>query len=181
MTVAEYAEWGMSSDAPDSRDELIDGVIVPLLPHYVMHALANGLIAFKLGQYFDQHPPGYATIGSGVVVGPDSVLSVDVAVYPWAYEESDGPGGWGTETPAICVDIVSPWDRMAQLQRRVMKYHAAGVPVVWQVQPEDRAVIVHGRGCGVEYLDGDDVLTADPELPGFACRVSAFFTPPGRS
>ena len=46
MTVAEYAEWGMSSDAPDSRDELIDGVIVPLLPHYVMHALANGLIAF---------------------------------------------------------------------------------------------------------------------------------------
>ena len=181
MTVAEYAEWGMQSESPDSRDELIDGEIVLLFPHYAMHGLANALIGYKFGQYFDQHPPGYATIGSGVVVAADSVLSVDVAVYPWAYKESCGPGGWADGTPAICVDIVSPWDRPAQLQRRVMKYHAAGVPVVWQVQPEDRAVIVHGRGCGVEYLDGDDVLTADPELPGFACRVSAFFTPPGRS
>ena len=44
MTVAEYAEWGVTSESPDSRDELIDGVIVPLLPHYVMHGLANGLL-----------------------------------------------------------------------------------------------------------------------------------------
>lgn len=181
MTVAEYAEWGTLPGNSDSRDELIDGVIVPLRLHYVMHGLANGLIGCKLGQYFDRHPPGYATIGSGVVVAIDTVLSVDVAVYPWAYEESCGPGGWADGTPAICVDIVSPWDRPAQLQRRVMKYHAAGVPVVWQVQPEDRAVNVHGKGCGVEYLEGDDVLTAGPELPGFSCRVSAFFTPPGRS
>lgn len=181
MTVAEYAEWGMSSEAPDSRDELIDGVIVPLLPHYMMHGLANGLIAFKLGQYFDQHPPGYATIGSGVVVAIDTVLSVDVAVYPWAYEEATGPGGWGADTPAICVDIISPWDRPARLHKRVMKYHTAGVQVVWHVQTEDRAVTVYRKSCAVEYLEGDATLTAGPELPSFSCRVSAFFTAPGRS
>ena len=181
MTVAEYAEWGMQPGSPDSRDELIDGEIVPLLAHHRMHGLANALIGGCLYQYFENHGPGYATLGSGVVVAPDSVLSVDVAVYPWAYKESRGPGGWADRTPAICVDIVSPWDRPAQLQRRVLKYHAAGVPVVWTVQPEDRAVIVHGKCCGVEYLEGDDVLTAGPELPGFSCRVSAFFTPPGRS
>lgn len=181
MTVAEYAEWGMQPGNADSRDELIDGVIVPLRTHYAMHGLANWLIGGALAVYFREHGPGYATIGSGVVLAEDTVLSVDVAVYPWAYKKSRGPGGWGDRTPAICVDIASPWDRPVQLQKRVLKYHAAGVPVVWTVQPEDRAVIVQGNGCGVEYLEGDDVLTAGPELPGFSCRVSAFFTPPGRS
>ena len=114
------------------------------------------------------------------MVAIDTVLSVDVAVYPWAYEESFGPGGWGTQTPAICVDIVSPWDRPAQLQKRVLKYHAAGVLAVWNVQTEDRAVMVHRKGCPVEYLEGDAVLIAGAELPGFSRRVSAFFTAPGR-
>ena len=181
MTVAEYAEWGTLPENSRSRDELIDGVIVPLLPHYAMHGLANWLIGGVVAAYFHDHGPGYATIGSGVVVAPDTVLSVDVAVYPWAYRVSRGPGGWADRTPAVCVDIVSPWDRMAQLQKRVLKYHAAGVPVVWNVYPEDRAVTVQRRDWSIEYLEGDDVLTAGPELPGFACPVSAFFTPPGRS
>ena len=52
---------------------------------------------------------------------------------------------------------------------------------MWNVQPEDRAVIVHRKGGPVEYLEGDDVLTAGPELPGFSYPVSVFFTPTGRS
>ena len=101
MTVAEYAEWGMQPGSPDSRDELIDGEIVPLLAHHRMHGLANALIGGCLYQYFENHGPGYATLGSGVVVAPDSVLSVDVAVYPWAYKESRGPGGWAVEVGSV--------------------------------------------------------------------------------
>ena len=115
MTVAECAEWGTLPGNSRSRDELIDGVIVPLLPHYAMHGLANWLIGATLADCFDDRGPGYATIGSGVVVAPDTILSVDVAAYPWAYNEFRGPGGWAGRTPVICVDIVSPWDRPAQL------------------------------------------------------------------
>lgn len=181
MTVAEYAEWGTLPGNSRSRDELIGGVIVPLFPHHAMHGLANWLIGGAIAAYFRDHGPGYATIGSGVVVANDSVLSVDVAVYPWAYKVSRGPGGWAERTPAVCVDIVSPWDGMVMLHKRVLKYYAAGVPVVWNVYPEDGAVTVHRQGCAVEYLEGDDVLTVGPELPGFSCRVSAFFEPPGCS
>ena len=73
------------------------------------------VIELHQGDSADLPKHGYATIGSGVVVAPDTVLSVDVAAYPWAYNEFRGPGGWAGRTPVICVDIVSPWDRPAQL------------------------------------------------------------------
>ena len=59
-------------------------------------------------------------------------------------------------------------------------YIAAGISLIWLVDPESRTVTVYaGRLRGLE-LDETDQLDGGDVLPGFACKVGDLF-PPARS
>ncbi len=175
MTVAEYIAWGERPENADSRDELVNGEVVSMPPAGRPHGMICYLIAGLLFGYFRRHGPGFAaTNDAGLIVAPDTVRGVDVAAFV-GQVTADDKVGYGVRMPVLCVEVVSPTDRPAQLQKRVKQYHAAGVPLVWLVQPEDRAVMVHRKGQPVELLEGDAELTAEAELPGFTCRVSDLF------
>ena len=181
MTVEEYLAWGERPENAESRDELVNGEVVPMPPPGRPHGIICFIIAGLFFDYFRHHGPGYATANdAGLIVAPDTVRGVDVAVFVGEVTEDDEKG-YGVRMPVLCVEVVSPSDRPIELHKRVTQYHTAGVPIVWIVQPGDRAVFVHRKGQPVELFEGHDELTAEPELPGFSCRVSAFFTPPGRS
>jgi Uma2 family endonuclease len=136
-----------------------------LLPHTRLFA-----------RYFDANPPGYATTNnSGFIVAHDTVRGVDIAVYRTALRASDSNTTYSSKIPALCVEVLSPNDRPGMTHKRVQQYLAAGVPLVWVVQPDELGVFVHRPGHPVDFLEGDAELTAAAELPGFACRVSDFF------
>ncbi len=178
LTVEEYAAWGERPENADRRTELVEGEVVKMPPAADGHGTICYLIAGHFFVYFSQHPPGYArTNDSGFVVAPNTVRGPDVAVFK---QEMKGVvlSGYGKRTPVLCAEVVSPSDRMTQLHKRVKQYHAAGVSVVWVVQPEDRAILVHRKGCPVELIEGDTELTVEPEFPGFRCRLVDLFPPP---
>ena len=52
---------------------------------------------------------------------------------------------------------------------------AAGVCLVWVVNPETRIVEVHRIDGSVSKLHVADELTGDDVLPGFRCRVGDLF------
>ena len=181
MTVAEYVAWGERPENADLRTELVDGEVIEVPSPIRKHGIICMLVAKLLLEYFEHHGPGFlASNDSGLVVAKDTVRGVDLAAF-FGDPDEDDEVGYGVRMPVLCVEVVSPSDRPGQLQKRVTQYHAAGVPLVWVVQPKDKAVVVHRKGQTVEYLEGDAELTGGPELPGFACRVSAFFTPRKRA
>ena len=57
------------------------------------------------------------------------------------------------------------------------EYLGAGVPLVWVVHPEARAVRVHRASGPVSWLREEDELSGEDILPGFRCRVGAIFPP----
>lgn len=180
MTVAEYLAWGEQAGNAELRTELVDGEVIDVPPPSRKHGRICILVAKLLAEYLERHGLGFVVGNdSGLIVAQDTVRGVDVAAFLGDPDEDDEVG-YGVRMPVLCVEVVSPSDRPAQLQKRVTQYHAAGVPSVWLVQPEDRAVMVHRKGQPVEYLEGDAELSAEPDLPGFSCRVSAFFTTPKR-
>jgi Uma2 family endonuclease len=80
--------------------------------------------------------------------------------------------------PDLVVEVVSPNDLLDHVHNKVDEFLAAGVRLVWVINPQTRIVEIHrphGRGSILrepDSLDGADVL------PGFSCRVGDLFQPP---
>jgi len=88
------------------------------------------------------------------------------------------PAGHVPIPPDIAVEVVSPNDTVYEVDVKVEEYLAAGVPLVWVVNPETRAVHVY-RGDGtVERLGEGDDLTAPGLIPALHHKVAELFTLP---
>ena len=48
-----------------------------------------------------------------------------------------------TLSPDLAVEVISPNDLATEIDQKVAEYLGAGVPLVWVVHPEARAVRVH--------------------------------------
>jgi Uma2 family endonuclease len=68
-----------------------------------------------------------------------------------------------TKPPFLCIEILSPSDRMAEMQERIDDYLAFGVQYVWLINPITRRAFIYTSGEMHEAKDG--VLTTEnPEI-----------------
>ncbi len=87
------------------------------------------------------------------------------------------PGsGFGSVAPDLCVEIISPSERPADIADKRRDYFDSGASVVWHVFPEMQSVTVWTSRAEARTLSGEDVLDAGDLLPGFSCRVSDIFS-----
>jgi Uma2 family endonuclease len=68
-----------------------------------------------------------------------------------------------TEPPFLCVEILSPEDRMTQMQDRIDDYLSFGVRFVWIIDPVTRRAFVYTVDGMREAKDGV-LSTSDPEI-----------------
>lgn len=50
-----------------------------------------------------------------------------------------------TQPPFLCIEVLSPEDRMSRFTQRVKEYLAFGVQYVWVIDPENRTAFVYRR------------------------------------
>jgi len=107
-----------------------------------------------------------ATISAGVDVAVITAAQADI--------DSDdttlivGP-------PMLIAEVQSPSDHLEDIVERVKEYLDCGVPVVWLFNPYFKTVTVHRRGVDPLALGSKEILSGDPELPGFSAKVADFF------
>lgn len=77
--------------------------------------------------------------------------------------------------PVLAVEIVSPNDTVEELQEKVDNYLAAGVKLVWIVDPHFETVVVHESNLPPRLVNVTDELTAEPHLAGFRVAVARVF------
>ena len=71
-------------------------------------------------------------------------------------------------------EIISNNDKMKRVQKKMLDYWRAEVPVIWHVFPDLEIVhIYHGKTMTV--LMGDEICSAAPVLPDFALTVKDIF------
>jgi Uma2 family endonuclease len=75
--------------------------------------------------------------------------------------------------PTVAVEILSPYDRRADVQDKIATYLAAGTSAVVIVDPRRETMTVHDGGR-VRMLRVGDTL-AHPSLPGFSLDVGQVF------
>jgi Uma2 family endonuclease len=146
------------------------------------HALAQGVFDTALGLWARERGCG--------MVGPEWRFQVkppgqyrrplvpDVAYL--SYERMPYEEQLATEEPNIAPDVVvevlSPGDRVRDVNEKVRVYLAAGTSVVFLVDPRRRIVrVIDGHGRRTLSEDG---LLAHAALPGFTLAGRDLFEPP---
>src|SRR5665213_1372063 len=83
--------------------------------------------------------------------------------------------------PDLAVEVLSPNDRVSDIYQKVTEYLKAGVKLVWLVNPYWRHVHIYRADGSVQLLTEPDEITGESVLPGFGCKVGAFFRERGIS
>lgn len=153
VTVEEYLHTDYSPDC-----DYVDGAILERNVGEKDHSKAQWEILFYLRQRRKQwnifaiqelriqvSPTRYRVPDICVVVGPEP----DEQIL--------------TSPPFLCIEILSPEDRMGRMQQRIDDYLAFGVRYVWVVDPQTRKAWIYISESSREVRDGM-LRTENPEI-----------------
>lgn len=180
----------LEKSKPDLNDvvvpdgyEMVDGRLVEMMPMSERSSWVGGQLfaainahckANDLGRAYPQDTPFRGFPGRRISVRkPDaSFVRKDRLAAKLSNKDL-------TIVPDLAVEVISPTDVVNDLYAKVEQYQAAGVRLVWVIDPISRLARIH-RVDGTEAkinehqdLDGEDVL------PGFRCSLQSILPPPG--
>lgn len=69
-----------------------------------------------------------------------------------------------TQPPFICIEVLSPEDRMSRIEQRIDDYLAMGVPYVWVLDPETKRAWTITSAEGWREVKTDVLRTEDPSI-----------------
>lgn len=159
--------------------ELYEGV-----PHQVAAAPDGSAIAANLilllGPFVQPKRLGLNFVTDAsfrLVRNPDTLLLPDVAFVRAERIRTRDDLSYPFEgTPDLAVEVRSPSDRVADLNRKMHRYLAAGTLLGWAIDPLSRSVAVYRPGEEPVVLRGNDTLTAGDLIPDFSVVVADVFT-----
>jgi Uma2 family endonuclease len=85
------------------------------------------------------------------------------------------PDGHIEIAPDFVAEVVSPNDRIEDLEQKIIDYREAGVRLVWIIFPALRIARAHRPDRTITEFGIDDVLTGEGVLPGFRVRLGDLF------
>jgi len=150
-TAVSVEEYLRTSYEPNC--EYVDGVLVPK----AMGTRKHGKVQSRLISLIEAAFPHYEAIPELTVRVTDSrFLIPDVGV-----DRRDNPQDpYPTAPIHLCIEILSPGDRLASVLEKCETYHAWGTPHAWVVDPQSRRAWQYSKGsdpCEVEDLQAGDI------------------------
>jgi len=169
-------------DSEDRICELVDGVLVEKTMGYFESRLAM-LIGFMMQEFLNRHDLGIVLGEGGTLrVLSDQIRVPDVAFLSWRHF----PGRIlpAEPVPAIApdlaVEVLSKGNTKREMERKLDDYFAAGVKVVWFIDPATESATVYEARDQRREVSLADSLTAESVLPGFELRLQELFDKAGR-
>jgi Uma2 family endonuclease len=164
---------------PDMKAELINGVMVVHSPATIEHDDIGGFVRPLLRMFAE-------TRGLGSVLGPDSLVRLDRGhkYCPDAVILKKGrlPRPRPKQlrlVPDGVVEVLSPSNRLDDLEDKRPAYRAAGVSEIWFIDPEECQVLIdrkRGRAYKEEIIGKGKVTSL--VLPGFWLDASWLWRDP---
>ena len=178
-TVKLYTGEELAAMPGDEPWELWEGVLRKVPGAGVEASEVAGDIVALIRPFVRATKLGVLTTADGTYVlarDPDTVVVPDVAFVRWErLPDRQRPKGFCPVPPDLAVEVVSPSDTPRDVAAKMEHYRRAGVPLVWWIYPERRAVVVFRAGQQVAELHEGDELDGGEILPGFRLPVAEIF------
>ena len=118
----------------------------------------------RLGRVFDS--------STGFRMPGGNVRSPDVSfVAAGRLPEGTSPEGFGELAPDLAVEVLSPTDDEHKVFAKVGEYLAAGVRLVWVINPAKRCATAYRSLTETRHVAEEDFLDGEDVVPGFRCRL----------
>jgi Uma2 family endonuclease len=162
------------------RYELIAGELHEMPPAGGEHGFVGGRASRRLGAFLDQHPDVGGELfiseaGFRVARNPDTVRAPDLAYVAAERVLQARVPGYVDLAPDLAVEVVSPNDTTGEIQAKVDEWLRAGSRLVWVLYPSTQTAMSYQPDGAARLLHAEDILTGEPVLPGFRCRVGDLF------
>ena len=154
--------------------ELVDGRLTEV-PTSIQHEEIIFNVTVLFAPFVRGH--GLVTLGQGGFRMTDgNIRAPDVSfTLKERFPGGHAPNTFGDLAPDLCVEIISPSERKADMDRKVWEYFERGAQFVWHVFPEQQQVTVFTSPTDTQTFGADDTLEAGDVMPGFSCRVTDIF------
>lgn len=161
----------------DVVSELDEGRITEMPPASFLHGVVQGRLFHVLARYLERTGEDFeVSVGAGFRLGPDTVRIPDVCLVSRSALSAMARGGGVLEgAPALAVEVVSPSDTAAGLDRKTEQCLEAGTASVWVIYPATRHVLVHRRSGETLKVSAGQQIQEPELLPGLALAVSELF------
>ena len=164
-------------DGNERLCELVEGTLVEKAMGYEESEIAGFLITF-LNNYVRPRKLGIVTGEAGTIrLFPGLVRIPDVAFASW----DRFPGRKRPKTPIphlapdLVVEVLSKSNTKSEMKQKLEEYFAAGVRLVWMVDPRKRTVRVHTSVQESVLLTAGQALDGGDVLPGFVLPLAELF------
>jgi Uma2 family endonuclease len=161
--------------------ELVDGTLVEKAMGFYESRLA-GILIGRLDRYFELNDIGFYLESSGMIrVHEGQVRLPDVSIFLWErFPNRKLPFGQILDmVPDIPVEVISPTNTSAEMERKRREYFGGGAKLVWEVDPPTRNVAVYTSPSMSTMIDENGSIDGGDVLPGFVLSVREWFARAG--
>jgi Uma2 family endonuclease len=161
------------------RYQLIAGRLHAMPAADWRHGEISANLALVLGAFIRERVLGLGlACGTGFLLyrNPDTVRAPDFAfIAKKNLPEKRPTEAYWPGAPDLAVEVLSPGDRMGEVDEKIEEWLAAGCAGVWVINPKLQTVTNYRSLTEVQINTSGDMLVGDPIVPGFSCKLSELF------
>ncbi len=162
--------------------ELIDHTLVEKTMGFYESRVAT-VLARSLDDFAEAHRLGFVIGEGGMLrVEPRQVRLPDVAFFSWEHfpEQVLPEGQILDQVPDLAVEVLSPSNTRAEMDRKRREYFLGGCRLVWEIDPQKRLARVYTAPDESKVVREKGKLTGGDVLPGFEMPLAQLFERAGR-
>ncbi len=150
--------------------ELVDGEAkeVPAGFEHDVIVMRIGFLMYPFAQKV-----GYlAASSAGFRMVTGNIRSPDISfVLRERLPEGKPPKEFMDGAPDLAIEVISPNEDWAEMERKIGEYFASGAKEIWLIDPDKRTLTVYKSPSNIHTFHADDEIETNL-LPGFRCKVS---------
>jgi Uma2 family endonuclease len=168
-------------DSEDRICELVDGVLVEKPMGYFESQLAM-LLGYFIRSYLEEHDLGIVLGEAGTLrILADQIRVPDVAFISWRHFPNRFLPAEPVPAvaPDLAIEVLSKSNTKREMERKLDDYFAAGVELVWLIDPASRTAEVYESRSERRIVSFGDSLSGGNVLPGFELSLTHLFEKAG--
>jgi Uma2 family endonuclease len=162
--------------------ELVDGVLVEKAMS-TKASLLTTVIIQRIWNFIEKENLGVVLGADGMIrTFPDQVRIPDVSFLSWGrYPGEEVPDeGISSFVPNLAVEVLSPGNTKAEIDRKLRDYFLAGVELVWVIDPKTQTARSYTTPEDVQRIGKTGSLDGGSVLPGFRLPLKQLFASTSR-